>query len=152
MPWPEWLPAWLRRAPGPVVVAPPVGALTVDQILMGRDNDQRYQAECTAAVRVNAAELVRRVNLLLGEYGSTPAVNSGWRPRAVNASVGGAQGSAHITGEAVDLRDDAGKLKAWIEANLYQLEKAGLWMELPAATPTWCHLQTRRASSLIFKP
>lgn len=152
MAWPAWIPQWLRRAPEPVVHAPPLGTLTIEQYMMGRDNDQRYQAECTLAVQANAIELVRRVNLLLGRYGATPAVNSGWRPAAINKSVGGAKGSAHLTGEAVDLRDDAGKLKAWIEANLYELERAGLWMEDPAHTKTWAHLQTRRASTLIFKP
>jgi hypothetical protein len=152
MGWSDWIPKWLQRPAPAVPPAPLLGALTVDQYLMGRDNDQRYQAECTPAVRANAAELVRRVNLLLGKYGHTPAVNSGWRPAAINRSVGGAKGSAHLTGQAVDLADRDQALQTWCLENIAELEAAGLWCEDFAYTKTWVHWQSRPAANRIFKP
>lgn len=150
---PAWIPLWLRRPPEPVFVpVVPLGTLTVEQVLMGRQNDQRYSHEFTPTIAANVTELVRRVNLLLGQYGKTPKVNSGWRPPAVNTAVGGAKGSAHLTGQAVDLSDPTQSLQHWIAANLHELELAGLWAESFEATPTWCHLQSRRASTLLFKP
>lgn len=154
MAWPDWIPQWLRRAPEPVFIptVEPLGTLTVEQILMGRQFDQRYKREFTPTVEANAAELVRRVNLLLGQYGQTPKVNSGWRPFAVNQAVGGAERSAHLVGQAVDLSDPDRPLQRWISRNLHELERAELWAEDFAATKTWVHLQTRRASTLLFKP
>jgi hypothetical protein len=152
MAWSNWIPGFLQR-PAPAVV-PPLGTLTVDEYLMHRDADQRYSPEFTPVIALNAADLVARVNRLLGQYGKTPDVNSGWRPAAVNRAVGGAPSSAHLTGQAVDLDDPAADLKAWCMAHLGVLVECGLYMEAPTATLGWIHLQSRAPASgaRIFKP
>ena len=139
MSWFSWL---MGSEPEPAIqfVGPPTGTLTLDEYFMGRD--LAYMDELTGAIRVNAHDLVERVNRLLGLYGSTPPVNSGWRPKAVNdATPGAAKNSRHLTGQAVDLQDRDGKLKAWCMAHLDDLDRIGLWMEDGRDTRTWCHLQ-----------
>jgi hypothetical protein len=102
---------------------------------MGRD--AAYPGELTDAIRANVAELLGRVNLLLSwAYADNvrPALDrttgthvaSGWRPAEINdATANAAAHSTHLTGEAIDLRDNG-----------------TLWMERPQWTPSWVHLQT----------
>ena len=152
MGWSDWIPKWLQKAPVPVQVETKLGTLTLAAYWMGRD--AMYPAEWSYQVHDNAVELLRRVNLLLGQYGSTPAVNSGWRPASVNAAAGGAAHSLHLTGEAVDLADRDGALKYWCMSHLSILADCGLWMENGTATPTWCHLQSKPPASgrRVFQP
>lgn len=114
--------------------------ITVKDYFMGRD--LLFPHECTDEIRRNATETVRRVNLLLERFGESRAVNSGWRPAAVNASTpGSAKRSNHMMGLACDLDDDDGYLDEWCMDNLDILEEIGLWMEHPSATKGWCHVQ-----------
>lgn len=56
------------------------------------------------AVRRNLTALVEHVlDPLRTAYGKPIAVNSGYRSKAVNAAVGGAASSQHVTGEAADI-------------------------------------------------
>lgn len=126
----------------PRAATEPTPRITLPAYLMGRDADPRYAQECTAQVMDNAEALLLRVNRALDVYGYTPRVNSGWRPKAINASVGGAQNSHHVTGCAVDLGDPDGILKRWCASHLDVLEQCGLWMEEPRSTPTWVHWQS----------
>lgn len=130
--------------------------ITLEQFYMGRD--ATHASELTDAVRANAAETVRRANLLLeaaGRDGVTPTddavtgcpVGSGWRPAGVNAATANAvKGSRHQTGQALDIRDDrtSRKLCAWAvsPAGRAALESIGLWCERPQWTPSWLHVQT----------
>lgn len=102
----------------------------------------------------NALILVRRVNSLLAHWGDKVYVSSGYRPEAYNKRAGGAPNSSHKTCEAVDLRDAEGKLGQFLKDQAFLLQKYNLYMEDPAATPTWCHLQTRptKSGNRIFKP
>lgn len=123
-----------------------------------------YQWEPDAEVRRNAQKLLDRVNALLDalneagtgiEAAMRPSVNSGWRPAAYNATVpGAAVRSKHITGQAIDLRDEDGYLDEYLYANQKYLNLAGLWMEHPVATKGWCHLQTEppRSGNRVFFP
>lgn len=133
---------------------PSMNILTLDQYWMGRD--KQYPQELTAAIRADAAETVRRANLLLAEAGRTHAtVNSGWRPPAVNAGVpGAAKKSNHMLGRAIDIGDDDGSLDAWCMAHLPVLERIGLWLEYPDSTPRWCHVQIvpPRSGNRVFRP
>lgn len=119
---------------------------------MGRDAS--HPRDLTEDIRANAAELLGRVNLLLAwAYNDhvTPALDastgthvaSGWRPPAINdATAHAAKQSRHLTGEAIDLRDNGTRdLARWCMNNLDALEEIGLWMEDPQWTPTWVHLQ-----------
>ena len=128
--------------------------LTIDDYLMGRG--KRYAADLTEDVQANALDLLSRVNLLLGfayANGVQPTLDektgthvaSGWRPPAINdATSNAAKSSRHMTGQAIDLRDDPDKrpLARWCLGNLDRLATIGLWMESPQWTPSWVHLQT----------
>jgi len=120
---------------------------------MGRD--ARYPHALTPDVIAHATLLLGRVNLLLAwalVENIRPALDattghhvaSGWRPAEINeATSNAAKASRHITGEAIDLRDNGTRdLARWCLRNLDALEEIGLWMEDPQWTPTWVHLQT----------
>lgn len=127
--------------------------VTLAQYFMGRD--AAHGEELTAPLRRNAAVMVARTNLLLQHACIACDVNSGWRPRSVNAQVPNASPrSRHITCEAIDLSDPDGRLDAWCIANLEVLETIGLWLEHPAATPGWCHVQIvpPRSGRRVFEP
>lgn len=128
-------------------------AITLTDYWMGRD--ESHGDELTDEIRKNAEETVRRVNLLLERFGESRGVNSGWRPAAINGSIpGAAKKSKHMLALACDVDDDDGDLDEWCMNNLDQLEDIGLWMEHPAATKGWCHLQTvpPRSGRRVFYP
>jgi len=128
--------------------------VTLTDYWMGRD--KLHPADLTRDIELNAADLVGRCNMLAKEMPfPLPRVTSGWRPPAVNAGVkGAAKRSNHMTGNAVDFADPDGKLDAWCLANLPTLERIGLWLEHPDATPNWCHLQrvSPRSGRRVFRP
>lgn len=63
-------------------------------------------------------------------------------------------GSRHMTGQAIDVWDADGKLKAWIKENGGALESAGLWCEHFDDTPDWVHFQSvpPRSGRRFFHP
>jgi hypothetical protein len=114
------------------------------------------------SVRANATDLLARVNTLLlnaaagaVDCAAEPVLASGWRPPAFNATVpNAAPNSKHMTGQAVDVRDPDGELDDWCVRNLETLADLGLWMEHPASTKGWTHLQNvaPRSGNRIFYP
>lgn len=70
-------------------------------------------------------------------------VSSGWRPPDINASTpNAAMRSLHMRCLAVDLFDPDGDLDAWLLDNADTvLRDLGLWLEHPAATKGWAHVQ-----------
>ena len=133
--------------------------ITLADYWMGRD--KQYARELTADI-VHAAEVtVQRANLLLSEFrfdtGDTEIrkVNSGWRPAAVNAATPNAAArSRHMTGEAIDISDPEGDLDDWCVKHFDVLERIGLWLEHPASTKGWCHVQTTppKSGNRVFYP
>lgn len=113
---------------------------------MGRD--QTHAADLTEAITDAAAELLGRVNLLLSwamrDNVRPTGIASGWRPAGINAATANAAAkSKHLTGHAIDLRDNGTRdLAIWCLKNEDALAEIGLWMERPQWTPTWVHLQT----------
>lgn len=105
-----------------------------------------------ATTVANATALLKKVNMLLVEFGEWRSVNSGYRPPIINALVGGAKGSKHQTGDAIDLEDKDGQLKLFCSEE--RLASYDLYMEHGDATPTWVHLQRLPPTSgvRIFKP
>lgn len=92
-------------------------------------------------------------------YGKPMTVTSGLRSEKqqqelIKAGRSNAPKSKHLTGHAADISDPDGELAKWCKANVAVLEKAGLWMEDPDFTPTWCHFQTVPPNSgrRFFKP
>jgi uncharacterized protein YcbK (DUF882 family) len=121
------------------------------EILMGRDKAHPLDQEC----QENLQKLLTAVNLLRKHYGKPMFVSSGYRPAAINAKVkGAAKKSNHMICAAVDFRDVDRKLSEFCMKNLHILEACGLWLEDPAATPTWLHVQIYppRSGRRVFKP
>lgn len=127
--------------------------ITLTDYWMGRD--ARYPEDLTGEIEANAAELLRRVNDLLDIFGETRPVRSGWRPPAVNdATPNAAPKSKHMVGQAIDLADDEGDLDQWCIDHGNELARLGLWQEHPAATKSWCHLQSvpPKSGKRVFYP
>ncbi len=127
--------------------------ITLADYFMGRDCT--HADELSSEFRVHAALTVARTNALLERAGLACTVNSGWRPRTINASVPGASArSKHLTCQAIDLRDSNEALDAWCIRHLSVLEQLGLWLEHPDATPGWCHVQIvpPRSGRRVFMP
>jgi Peptidase M15 len=117
--------------------------ITVEDYWMGRDT--LFADAMTPEILENAKDLLARVNLLLTKFGAHPQVRSGWRPPDLNKRTpNAAPNSRHMTGQAIDLDDPDGDLDTWlISGDGYKvLTECGLWMEHPAATKSWCHLQS----------
>jgi hypothetical protein len=119
--------------------------ITLAAYWMGRDT--QYKADLTDEIMANATALLPKVNKLL-DFADDDGIDvgpvaSGWRPPAVNAGTkNAAPKSKHMTGHAVDLRDDKYQSFArWCTKNIDLLVECGLWMEHPGWTPTWVHLQ-----------
>lgn len=117
-----------------------------EEILMGRDKEYSLTKE----LETNLTKLLAAVNKLRALYGKPMYVTSGYRPGKYNRDAAGAAGSPHIYCQAVDFKDTDGKLKKWITKEI--LIECGLYMEDPAHTPTWLHVQTRPTKNRIFKP
>lgn len=137
--------------------------ITLAEYFMGRD--VQYASILGSDLRANAGRTVEAANkllilakgagVLLIPNSKTGMVRSGWRPPAVNANTAGAsKTSLHMQCLAVDLEDVKGTLGKWCFANQNVLKDLALWLESPAATPTWCHVQLRppRSGNRVFTP
>lgn len=132
--------------------------ISYDEILKGRDSEYPL----TEKLERNLEKLYTAINKVRQAYGKPMTVNSGYRPGRFNKKlykrpdgtwVDGAPRSAHLTCEAVDIADPNKAFAKWCLLNLHVLEEAGLWMESPAATPSWVHLQIRPvAGKRVFNP
>lgn len=121
----------------------------------GKYPERAFHPECTPDVRLNARDLLARVNDLLTILGISAKVASGFRPSQVNARIkGAAKFSKHMSGLAVDLQDLDGEIARRIQANKKLLDKYDLYMEKPTFTKGWVHLQSIRTRSglRIFIP
>lgn len=114
--------------------------------------DREIEYPLTPKLEENLVKLLLALNIIRETWGKPMIVTSAYRPGRYNTAAGGAKNSAHLTCEAVDISDVNGDLKEFLVKNVELLEKAGLWMEHPDRTPSWCHLQTRRVRNRIFMP
>lgn len=119
---------------------PPARKITLADYYMGRD--VTHAGELTEYMRDSAEETVKRINELLDAFGEARAVNSGWRPQAINdATPHASRHSLHIVCKACDLADPDGALDAFCYEHQDVLERIGLWLESPSNTDGWCHVQ-----------
>lgn len=141
-------------------------SVTLKDYWMGRD--QQYPHALSTEIRGEAGRTVELLNRLLqglSAAGIKPPRNprtgsvltSGWRPPDVNeATLGAAPRSHHIWGRAADIYDPEGEIDDYLLTTGGQelLTTLGLWMEHPAATKGWCHVQTRppRSGRRVFYP
>ena len=127
--------------------------ITLQEYFQGRDKE--YPDDLTTDLRINAQETVIRINTLLGYFGESRDITSGWRPPAVNAATTGAAPlSKHMTCQAIDVKDPEGDLDEWCLTHPEILGKIGLWQEHPASTKGWTHLQTvsPKSGKRVFYP
>lgn len=124
--------------------------ITVPEFLMARQDE----FPLTPAMLMNLAVTMAAINYIRGVYDKPLMVSSGYRPDRYNTQAGGAKKSPHLTCEAVDILDSEGYFATWCVENTHILSRAGLFMEDPAYTKGWVHLQTRKPKSgkIIFKP
>lgn len=118
------------------------------------DREDAFADEITDAIKENAIDLLRRINLLLPfmhnvDFEINPRtgtlVSSGWRPKSVNnATPGAAPKSKHVTGQAIDLYDPDGEIKTWCYENqdILARPEIDLYIEHPSATKGWLHAQS----------
>lgn len=105
------------------------------------------ESEIDTVTLRNLEDLCRKINALGYEPPmiATSCLRSLTDQKRINPK---AMGSSHLYGAAVDIADQNGKLKAWILKNPEVLTYNGLWMEDPAYTKTWCHLQSYAPKSM----
>lgn len=139
--------------------------ITLSDYYMGRDRTHGHLLG--SDLRANAARTVESANALLvlaktagvsleANPRTGSLVNSGWRPPDINgATPGAALHSLHMQCLAVDLFDPDGDLDDWLLANNDTvLRDLALWLEHPAATKGWAHVQLRppRSGRRVFYP
>lgn len=103
----------------------------------------------------NLEHLLECLNKFRVLFGRPMTVSSGYRPAAINAKVkGAAKRSNHISCLACDFKDVDGYLANWCLKNLDKLEQCGLFLESPAHTPGWTHLQAvpPKSGNRVFLP
>ncbi len=130
--------------------------LTLDDLLTssGKYPDRAKHKECTEEVKKNGEALLFKVNSMLDLLDIKGVkVSSGFRPSDVNGKVGGSKKSNHMAGKAIDLFDLDGKIDEAI-AKSGLLERFDLYLESPAHTKNWSHIQTTPTKSRkrIFIP
>lgn len=113
----------------------------------------------TPEIEANLKDLCDKINVLRLWYSYPVSITSGLRSQAqqdalIKAGKSKASKSKHLTGQAVDLADADGKLKAWAGENLELMAELELWMEDFGSTPTWVHFQIVPPASgaRVFKP
>lgn len=113
----------------------------------------------TPEIDKNLLVLLDRINIIREALGTPLTVTSGLRSleqqqRLIAIGKSTATHSRHLYGEAVDIGDSTGVLKAWVLDNVSLLESTGLWCEAFESTPTWVHFQIVPPTSgnRFFKP
>jgi hypothetical protein len=141
--------------------------LTLDDYLTssGKYPERAKHPECTDELKEKGLHLITKVNACLYEMGiRSSKVSSGFRPSEVNKKIkNAAKKSNHMDGDALDLEGQIiGKM---LQADYLKHEKAGttekallvkhgLYLEHPAYTPSWTHLQDEapRSGNRVFIP
>ncbi len=130
--------------------------ISMNEILMGRAKLENLSTD----IQCNIKHLHKVVNVIRQRYGKPMTVTSGLRlPEHNDATSNAAKRSAHLTGEAIDVRDVDGSLMRWVLQNLSLMQELGIYIEDFRWTRSktkgyWVHLGTRKPSSgrRIFIP
>lgn len=120
-------------------------------------------ADIPIAHQQNLDMLLKKVRVLELAYGKNFVVTSGYRSEQKHLEIYSRKGihppkvpmrSQHLSGNAVDIADSTGAIKAWLLQNLNLLDLYDLYIEHPDATPTWLHIQQLppKSKNRIFKP
>lgn len=127
--------------------------ITIQEYLMGRDRE--FPLDMLQAR--NMADLLSKVNYLLGSLNLKCKVSSGYRPSSINKSIGGAKMSTHTLCAGIDLHDHDRSLGKLLQNNPKLLEDHGLWLEHPNYTVNknglgWVHLDIKQRKNRVFIP
>lgn len=141
--------------------------LTLEDYLTssGRYPERANHPDCGQEIKDKGLDLTSKINACLYDMGIKSAeYSSGWRPADVNKKVPNAAGkSNHILADAGDLKGQiiGLMLKADYEKQEKNgtpekalLVKHGLYLEHPAYTKTWSHLQdvAPKSGKRVFIP
>lgn len=128
--------------------------ITVEEYL--GQHGKGHEDELTAEMRKDAERVVEIANELLRRSELTHlGLRSGWRPASYNATVPtAAKKSKHILCQAIDIEDDEGELDSWLTEFPWHLDELDIYMEHPASTKGWCHIQIipPRSKRRVFYP
>lgn len=113
-------------------------------------------SEVPIAHQQNIQELLKRVNVLRAAWGRPMIVTSGYRSLQEHLNIYFKKGitdrkkipmgSAHLTGQAIDIYDPGLKLTAWLKENdSSRLIEVDLYCE--EGNSNWVHFTTRRPGS-----
>ena len=95
----------------------------------------------------NLIELAKNLQVLRDEVKKPIKITSGYRPAELNAKVGGATKSRHITGEAADFKIE-GYTPKQVAAIIEKLIASGKMKEGGLGTyRTWVHYDTRNTKA-----
>ena len=125
---------------------------SVDELLQAGSHKWK-RSEVDVVTLRNLDDLCRKVNAL----GYAPSMYSSSCLRSIKDQQRinpKAMGSSHLYGAAVDIADPTGALAKWLLSHKSKLIECGLWMEDPAYTKGWVHLQIYAPKSMnrIFVP
>lgn len=125
--------------------------ISVEQYLMGRAKLEDLTPEQVA----NLNTLIPKINELLSRYKRKVPMNSGYRSKADQMRINPkAPKSKHCECAAIDLGDKDHNFRYWVLMHLDYLIELGLYMEDPASTFNWVHLQCipPKSKRVIFIP
>lgn len=108
---------------------------------------RKQKDQITPEIERNADDLMQRISLLIPAYidaghkmhetANGNSVLRGWNPE---------KNDLYAEGKAIGIYDPTGDLDDWLMEHPNILIMRGLWMEHPACTRGYCHLQTVPAS------
>lgn len=118
-------------------------SINLENYLTSNDKypERATSAELTEELKATAETFLKSVNDFLTELGvSGCVVSSGFRTQDANSKIPNAvKKSLHLACKAIDIEDD-GQLAKLVKANPDLLRKYKLFLENPAFTKTWVHL------------
>lgn len=100
----------------------------------------------------NAKQLLTAVNIIREAYGRPMYPSCFYRSPEWDRAKGRSGKSQHCLNRACDFKDPTGELDEWCLKYLDVLERAGLWLENPAYTRGWCHLDLKSRTNRVFIP
>lgn len=121
----------------------------------GKYPDRMVNARPTQATLAHAFEIAPRITRLQMYWAKQLSISSGYRPAYINEKTkNAAKHSLHMICAACDIEDPTGELAKFCLADIPMLEHIELWVEDPAYTKGWVHVQLYppRSGKRVFIP
>lgn len=110
---------------------------------------------CGPCKQLPNQEMINKLDEIRQKYNKPIKISSGFRCEKHNKIIKGAAASKHMQGNAADILDLDKDVTKWITP---LLEEFNIWIEDPAYTPNWLHVQIvpygswKPGMTRIFKP